>query len=93
MLEIVRPLGWLRLIRMLAQYIAPSLLIVAFAAELTGAGDSHALNIVLAILFSFLTVVMLGICGLTVFLWHIDRLFFRLESRIDGQLAETPYRR
>jgi hypothetical protein len=90
MLEFVRSLDWLRLVRMLAQYIAPGLVVLGLAAALGGAGDSHAVNILLVSLFSFLTVVMFGICGWTVFLWDIDRLFFRLESRIDSQLGETP---
>jgi hypothetical protein len=33
---------------------------------------------------------MMGICGWTVFLWDIDRLFFRLENKIDAHLSEAP---
>src|SRR5262245_319573 len=84
-------LDWLRLVRMLAQYIAPTLVVLALAAELAGAGESHAtVNIVLVTVFGSLTIVMFGICGWTVFLWDIDRLFFRLENRIDTQLVEGP---
>ena len=90
MLEFLRSLDWLRLVRMLAQYVAPSLVVFALAVELAGAGDSRAVNIVLVTLFSSLTVVMFAICGWTVFLWDIDRLFFRLENKIDSQLGEAP---
>ena len=31
---------------------------------------------------------MIGVCGWTVFLWDIDRLFFKLESKIDSELAD-----
>ena len=31
---------------------------------------------------------MIGVCGWIVFLWDIDRLFFRLERKIDAQLPE-----
>jgi len=43
----------------------------------------------LLIIFVVLTVAMIAVCGWTVFLWDIDRLFFRLESRIDTQLGEA----
>jgi hypothetical protein len=89
MLEYARSLDWLRLIRMLAQYIAPGLVVFALLAELTAAGTSGAFNVTLLAAFGLLTVVMIGLCGWTVFLWDIDRLFFRLESRIDSQLGET----
>src|SRR2546430_8491532 len=90
MLAFARSLNWLYLIRMLAQYIAPALVVLALVGELTSVGASGAVNIVLLTVFALLTVVMIGICGWTVFLWDIDRLFFRLESRIDSQLGETP---
>jgi hypothetical protein len=89
MLEFVRSLDWLRLVRMLAQYVAPGLVVLALLAELMGAGAWKAFNIILVAVFGLLTVVMIGICGWTVFLWDIDRLFFRLENRIDSQLGET----
>jgi hypothetical protein len=53
MQEFVRSLDWLRLVRMLAQYIAPGLVVLGLAAALGGAGDSHAVNILLVSLFSF----------------------------------------
>jgi hypothetical protein len=84
MLEFVRSLDWLRLIRMLAQYV-----VLALLAELAGAGAWEAFNIILVAVFGLFTVVMIGICSWTVFLWDIDRLFFRLENRIDSQLGET----
>jgi hypothetical protein len=47
-------------------------------------------GITLAVLVTccLLTVAMIAICGWTVFLWDIDRLFFRLENRIDAQLGD-----
>jgi hypothetical protein len=42
---------------------------------------------VLLVVFSLLTVIMIGICGWIVFLWDLDRLFFKLESKIDSQIA------
>jgi hypothetical protein len=42
---------------------------------------------VLLIVFSLLTAIMIGICGWIVFLWDLDRLFFKLESKIDSQIA------
>ena len=30
---------------------------------------------------------MIGMCGWIVFLWDIDRLFFRLERKIDAQVG------
>ena len=32
---------------------------------------------------------MIAICGWTVFLWDIDRLFFKLDNRIDAQIGEA----
>ena len=80
-------LDWLRLIRMLAQYVAPGLVAGALLAEMVGAGAWGTFNVVAVAVFGLLTVVMIGICGWTVFLWDIDRLFFRLENRIDSQLG------
>jgi hypothetical protein len=45
-LKFARSLDWLRLIRMLAQYIVPGLVVVALLAELTSAGSSNAYNVV-----------------------------------------------
>jgi hypothetical protein len=48
---------------------------------------THAYHYVLLIVFSLLTAIMIGICGWIVFLWDLDRLFFKLESKIDSQIA------
>ena len=89
--DFARSIDWLRVVRMLAQYIAPGLAAVALISVLTWAGPSNtAFNIALLIVFSLLTVVMMAICGWTVFLWDIDRLFFRLENKIDIQVGEAP---
>ena len=80
-----RSIDWLRLVRLLTQYIAPGLVAVALAGELLG-GRNVAYSYVLAGIFTTLTVTMIAICGWTVFLWDIDRLFFKLENRIDAGL-------
>jgi hypothetical protein len=88
-------INWLRLIRFLTQYVAPGLSTVVLVAEvmswLLGAPTSHSLthayNYVLLTVFSLLTAIMIGICGWIVFLWDLDRLFFKLESKIDSQVA------
>jgi hypothetical protein len=83
----VRSLDWFRLVRLLAQYIAPAMVAVALVFELAADGTPRpVVDLVAAAVFSVLTVVMIGICAWTVFLWDIDRLFFRLESRIDAQV-------
>lgn len=85
-----RSLDWLHLIRMLAQYIAPGMVVLALVVEFSGVGHSSTgIHAVLMIVFVALTLAMIAICGWTVFLWDIDRLFFRLESRIDSQLGEA----
>jgi hypothetical protein len=88
-------MNWLRLIRFLSQYVAPGLATVVVLAEIMGwlLGApvlhplTHAYHYVLLIVFSLLTVIMIGICGWIVFLWDLDRLFFKLESKIDAQIA------
>jgi hypothetical protein len=88
-LALLRSLDWLRLVRMLAQYIAPIMVVLALIAEASGTGTSStAFNVLLLAVFGLLTVLMTAICGWTVFLWDIDRLFFRLENKIDAQLGE-----
>jgi hypothetical protein len=79
--------GWLRLVRMLAQYIAPALVALALVAEIAGATASGNINGMFLGVFGPLTIVMISICGWTVFLWDIDRLFFRLENKIDTELG------
>ncbi len=81
--------NWLQVTRVLTQYVAPTLVVAALAVELSGLSfRSAAYDYLLAIVFSVLTIVMIGVCGWIVFLWDIDRLFFRLERKIDAQLPE-----
>ena len=89
----MRSIDWLRVVRMLAQYIAPGLAALALVGNVAWIGPpSTTFDAVLLTVFSLLTVAMIAICGWTVFLWDIDRLFFRLENRIDAQLGEAPTR-
>ena len=82
-------INWLQATRVLTQYVAPTLVVLALAVELSGLSfRSVAYDYLLAIVFSVLTIVMIGVCGWVVFLWDIDRLFFRLERKIDAQLPE-----
>lgn len=88
---IARSVDWLRVVRLLAQYIAPGLAAAALIGALAwGDASNTAFNVVLLTVFGLLTVVMMAICGWTVFLWDIDRLFFRLENKIDAQVGEAP---
>src|SRR5258707_1612136 len=88
-------MDWLRLIRCLTQYVAPGLAAVVVVAETIGwlfgapvsASVTHTYHYLLLIVFSLLTAIMVGICGWIVCLWDLDRLFFKLESRIDSQIA------
>src|SRR5258708_12601250 len=86
---------WLRLIRFLTQYVAPGLVTIILIAEITD-GFRGALvlptvaiayNYFILIVFSLLTTIMIGIFGWIVFLWDIDRLFFKLENKIDAQIG------
>src|SRR5262249_37012548 len=84
-----RSLDWLRVIRALGQFVAPGVAVVALLIELAwprpvGTG----ITVVVLVTCCLLTVAMIAICGWTVFLWDIDRLFFRLENRIDAQLGD-----
>jgi len=88
-------LDWLRAIRHLTQYVVPGLILAAVIIELAGRTSTSpflasAYDYLLAIIFSLLTILMIGICGWTVFLWDIDRLFFKLEGKIDSELAAVP---
>ena len=69
----------------MTQYVVPGLLAVAFLVEISGARTVPAYDYLVAVVFSFLTLVMIGACGWIVFLWDIDRLFFSLERKIDTQ--------
>jgi hypothetical protein len=88
-------MDWLRLIRCLTQYVAPGLAAVIVLAEITGwllgapvsPSITHTHYSLVAIVFSLLTAIMIGICGWIVCLWDLDRLFFKLEGKIDSQLA------
>ena len=82
---------WLQITRVLTQYAAPTLVVLALVVELSGLSfGSTAYGYLLAVAFSLLTIVMIGVCGWIVFLWDIDRLFFGLERKIDTQLpADT----
>ena len=87
--------GWQRLIRLLTQYIVPGLVAVVMLGELLGApldgslsGFASVYNYLLLVAFIVVTVMMIAICGWTVFLWDIDRLFFTLDNRIDAEIVE-----
>jgi hypothetical protein len=78
----------------ITQFVVPVLIAAVFIVEITGVTSASptlevAYNYLIAIAFSLLTVVMIGVCGWIVFLWDIDRLFFRLERKIDAQVAAT----
>src|SRR5262249_25703048 len=87
----------LRLIRLLTQYVAPGLAAVVVIAEIMGwllgapvsASVTHSYHYMLLIVFSLLTTIMIGISGWIVCLWGLDRLFFKLESKIDSQIARS----
>ena len=89
----VRIPDWLGLVRLLTQYVAPALIAFVLLIEIAGwlSGVSmpslvaRAYFYVILIVFCLLTLVMIGICGWIVFLWDLDRLFFKLEGKIDSQ--------
>ncbi len=88
-------MDWLRLIRFLTQYVAPGLAAVVVVVEIMGwlfgapvsPSATYTYHFLLLIVFSLLTAIMIGICGWIVCLWDLDRLFFKLESKIDSQLV------
>ena len=88
-------MDWLRLIRCLTQYVAPGLAAAVVVAEIVGwlfgppvsASVTQTYHTLVLIVFSLLTAIMIGICGWIVCLWDLDRLFFKLESKIDSQIA------
>jgi hypothetical protein len=88
-------IDWLHLVRILTQYVAPSLATVVVVAEVIGwrwgapapLSITHMYHYVLLVVFSLLTAILIGISGWIVCLWDLDRLFFRLESKIDSQAA------
>lgn len=86
-------MDWLLVTRILTHYVASGLAVGVVIVEVTGwllgAPLSHAVpyNYVLLIVFSLLTASMIGVCVWIVFLWDLDRLFFKLEAKIDTQVA------
>jgi hypothetical protein len=88
-------MNWLRIIRFLTQYVAPGLATVVVTVEIIGGlfgapvlpSLTHAYDYALLIVFSLLTATLIGFCGWIVCLWDLDRLFFKLESKIDSQIA------
>src|SRR4026208_717458 len=92
----VSSVGWLGLIRLLTQYIVPGLVAVVMLGESLSApwagpslsGYASVYNYLLLVAFALATVLMIAVCGWTVFLWDIDRLFFTLDGRIDAEIGE-----
>jgi hypothetical protein len=92
----VYSVDWLRLIRLLTQYVVPGVVAVVLLGELLSAplagpainGYASAYNYLLLVAFTLATVLMIAVCGWTVFLWDIDRLFFTLDNRIDAEVGE-----
>jgi hypothetical protein len=88
-------MDWVRLIQFLTQYVAPGLAAIVVVAEIIGwllgapvsPSVAHTYHSLLLIVFSLLTAFMIGICAWIVCLWDLDRLFFKLESKIDSQIA------
>jgi hypothetical protein len=74
-------IDWLRLTRLMTQYVVPGLLAVAFLVEISGTRTVPAFDYLAAVVFSFLTLIMIGACGWIVFLWDIDRLFSASSAR------------
>jgi len=88
--NLARSIDWLRVIRALAQYVIPGLAVLALIGEFLWPGRPNTvLDGLVVTIFCLLSVVMIAICGWTVFLWDIDRLFFKLENKIDAQLGEA----
>lgn len=82
---------WLKITRASTQYVVPSVVALAFLFEVVSSVASatlpHLYNLIVATLFSLLTILLIGVCGWIVFLWDIDRLFFTLERKINAQIA------
>src|SRR5262245_41411592 len=82
---------WLRTVRVRTQSIVPVTIpagmLVEFAGLSTGSTVGAAYNWLKAVGFSLLTVALIVLCAWIVFLWDIDRLFFRLERRIDTEIG------
>jgi hypothetical protein len=69
----------------MTQYVVPGLLALALLVEIAGTRTVPTYDYLIAVVFSLLTLIMIGACGWIVFLWDIDRLFFCLERKIDRQ--------
>ena len=81
-------LDWLRIVRHLTQHVVPSLIVLAVIIELTDLPERlPAYSHFVTVGFSVLSMVTIALCGWIVFLWDIDRLFFRLYNKIDAQLS------
>ena len=80
-------IDWSRFVQIVAQYMAPGLVALTFVIEITADGFRTAVsyNYLITIIYSILTVTMIGLCGWILFLWDLDRLFFSLERKIDAQ--------
>jgi hypothetical protein len=83
-------MDWLRVTRLLTHYVAPGLAAGAAIIEIIGRLSDAALSLsvpynwVLLVVFSLLTASMIGWCGWIVCLWDLDRLFLKLETRMDS---------
>jgi hypothetical protein len=77
---------WPRAIRFSARYVVPALVTLGIIAEFSSP-PSRLIDIGITILFTVLTMALIVVCGWVVFLWDIDRLFYRLERKIDAQAA------
>jgi hypothetical protein len=77
------------LTRVTTQYFVPGILAFAFLIEISGTPIVFAYDYAMAVVFSLLTLVLIGACGWIVFLWDIDRLFFSLERKIDTQTTSS----
>ena len=78
-------IDWLRLTRVMTQYVVPGLLAVAFLVEIAGDADGSRVRLSDGGRFFASHLIMICACGWIVFLWDIDRLFFSLERKIDTQ--------
>jgi hypothetical protein len=77
----------------LLTHVAPGLAALAVIIEIIGwlsgtpLSRSAQYNYILLIVFSLLTISMIGFCCWIVCLWDLDRLFFKLETKIDSQIT------
>jgi hypothetical protein len=83
---------WLRFVRHSTHRVVPALAAITLVVELTGVASAPpalqvAASYLIAVVFSLITIILIGVCGWVVFLWDIDRLFYRLERKIDAQTA------